>query len=207
MNNQCGWVHLQDLFSGDQKLHGIPVTSQYVLPVSNQYSVLTNHHESHKPNGMILSSNSEQSARFMPVSNHKYIKGLRRKETLLMNQPRLQMNHQQNKPKLQEPMNNEDGAWPIPTLVNGLTNVNPNQKTAPKYRKSTGNLINKPRETINVYKKEKCSLSKKHRIIWIGDSNIKGYVCILKPLLSSNYILTYLLHGAESFLSSWLACS
>ena len=40
-----------------------------------------------------------------------------------------------------------------------------------------------------MYNKEKCSLSTKHRIILIGDSNIKGYVCNLKPLLSSNYEL------------------
>jgi hypothetical protein len=40
-----------------------------------------------------------------------------------------------------------------------------------------------------VYNKKKCWLSKEHRIILIGDSNIKGYVCNLKPLLSSNYDL------------------
>jgi len=40
-------------------------------------------------------------------------------------------------------MNNEDRACPIPTLVNGVTSVNPNPKTAPKYSESTGNLINK----------------------------------------------------------------
>jgi len=99
------------------------------------------------------------------------------------------MNHQRNKPNLQEPMNNEDGACLIPTLVNGVTSVNPNPKTEPKYSESTSNLINKLRETINVYNKEKCSLSKKHRIILIGDSNIKGYMFNLKPLLSSNYEL------------------
>ena len=99
------------------------------------------------------------------------------------------MNHQRNKPILQEPINNEDGACPIPTLVNGVINVNPNPKTALKYSESTDNLINKLRETINAHNKEKCSLSKKHRIILIGDSNIKGYVCNLKPLLSSNYEL------------------
>ena len=98
------------------------------------------------------------------------------------------MNHHRHKPNLQEPMNNEDGACPISTLVNSVTSVNPNPKTAPKYRESTGNVINKLRETINVCNKEKCSLSKKHRIIFIGDSNIKGYVCNLKLLLS-NYEL------------------
>jgi len=90
------------------------------------------------------------------------------------------MNHHPHKTNLQEPMNNEDGACPIPTLVNGVTSVNPNPKTAPKYRESTCNLINKLRDIINIYNKEKCSCSKKHRVILIGDSNIKGNVCKLK---------------------------
>ena len=164
-------------------IHEISVTSQYAVPVANQYSVLTNHYESQEPNDMIFSSISEQSTRSMPVINHKYVKGLRRKNTLAMNQPRLQMNHHRHKPNLQELMNNEDGACPIPTLVNGVTNVSPNPKTALKYSESTCDLINKLRETINVYNKQKCSLSKNHRVILIGDGNIKGYVCNLKPLL------------------------
>jgi hypothetical protein len=68
------------------------------------------------------------------------------------------MNHQRNTPNLHEPMNNEDGACLIPTLVNDVTSVNTNPKTSPKYSESTGNLINKLREIINVYNKEKCSL-------------------------------------------------
>ena len=125
----------------------------------------------------------------MPVNNHNYVMGLRRKKTQSMNQPRLPMNHQLNKPNLQEPRKNEDGACFIPTIVNGVTNVNLNPKTEPKYSDSVGNLINTLRETINVSSKKKYSLSKKQRIILIGDSNIKGYVCNLKPLLSSNYEL------------------
>ena len=157
--------------------YGIPVTSQYDVPVANQYSVLTNHYESQEPNNMIFSSNSEQSTRSMPVNNHKYIKGLRRKNTLPINQPRLHMNHHRHKPNLQEAMNNEDGACPISTLVNDATSVNPNPKTVLKYSESTCNLINKLRETINVYNKEKCSHSKKHRVILIDNSNIKG-MCV-----------------------------
>jgi hypothetical protein len=73
--------------------HGIQVTSQYAVPVANQYPVRANHHESQEPNDMIFSSNFEQATRSMPVSNHKYGKGLRRKNTVPVNQPRLQMNH------------------------------------------------------------------------------------------------------------------
>jgi hypothetical protein len=76
-------------------------------------------------------------------------------------------------------MNNEDGACPVPALVNGVTSVNSNPKTAPKYSESTCNLINKLREAINVYNKEKRSRSKKHTAILIGDNNIKGHVCNL----------------------------
>ena len=139
---------------------GIPVTSQYAVPVANRYPVLTNHYESQEPKDMIFSSNSERSTRSMPVSNHKYVKGLRRKNTIPVNQLRLQMNHHRHKPNLKERMNNEDGACPIATLVNGVTSVNPNPKTVPKYSESTCNIINKLRETINVYDKEKCPRSK-----------------------------------------------
>jgi len=69
--------------------HGIPVTSQYAVPVANQYFFLTNHHESQEPEDTIFPSNSEQSTRSMPVGNHKYVKGLRKKSTLPVNQPRL----------------------------------------------------------------------------------------------------------------------
>jgi hypothetical protein len=75
------------------------------------------------------------------------------------------------------------------SIANGVTNVNLNPKLEPKYSDSIGNLINKLRETINVCNKNKYSLSKKHRIILIGDSNIEGYVCNLKSLLSSIYEL------------------
>ena len=87
------------------------------------------------------------------------------------------MIHQRNKPNLQEPSINEDGASFIPTIVNGVTNVNPTTVTVSKYRVSTKNLINNLRETINVHNKKKCSHSKQHRILLIGDSNIKGYAC------------------------------
>jgi len=79
------------------------------------------------------------------------------------------MNHQLNKPNFQELRKNKDGTCSIPTIVNGVTNVNLNPKFEPKYSDSTGNLINKLREIINVCNKNKYSLSKKHRIILIGE--------------------------------------
>jgi len=56
-----------------------------------------------------------------------------------------------------------------------------------KYSDSTKNLIQNLRETINVHNKKKVPHSKKHRIILIGDSNIKGHARNLKSILSNNY--------------------
>jgi len=172
------------------------VHTTHVIPETNRYAVLSNHHEQQELKDRIFFSNSEPS-RFMTVNNHKYVKGLRRRKTLTVNQPRLPMNHQLNKPNLSEPRTNKEGTCSIPTIVDGVTNVNLNPKFEPKYSDSIGNLINKLRETINVCNKNKYSLSKKHRIL-IGDSNVKGYVCNLKSLLSSNYELYSVVKPASS---------
>jgi hypothetical protein len=71
------------------------------------------------------------------------------------------MVHQRNKPNLQEQSINEDGACFIPTIVNGVTNVNFTSVTKQKYSDSTKNPINNLQETITVHNKKKCSLSKK----------------------------------------------
>ena len=68
--------------------------------------------------------------------------------------------------------------------INDLPNL---ASIGTKYSDSTRIRINNLRETINVLNREKCSLPKKHRIILIGDSHIKGYACNLKSLLSDNY--------------------
>jgi hypothetical protein len=61
-----------------------------------------------------------------------------------MNQSRLTRNHKLIKPKLQKPRKNEDGVCFVPTIVNGVNNVNLNTKFEPKYSDSVRNLINKP---------------------------------------------------------------
>ena len=134
------------------------VHTTHVIPEANWYAVLLNHHETQELNDRIFFSNSEQPSRFMTVNYHKYIKGLRRRKTPSVNQPRLPMNHKLNKPNLQEPRKNEDGTYSIPTIVNGVTNVNLNTKFEQKYD-SIGNLINKEK-SFNVCNKNKYSLSK-----------------------------------------------
>jgi hypothetical protein len=89
-----------------------------------------------------------------------------------VNQTSLPRNHHPNKPNLQELRKNEDGTYSIPTIVNSVTKVNCNAKSVQKYSDSIENHINKLRQTINECNKDKYALSKKHRIILIGDSNI-----------------------------------
>jgi len=134
----------------------------------------------------ISSSKIEKPSRFWTTNNYKNDKELQKNKTPLVNLPSLPRNHQSNKPNLQEPMKNEDGAYSILTIVNGVTNVNYNSKSEQKYSDSTENRKNKLRQTTNEYNKDKYALSKKHRIILIVDSNNKGYVCNLKTLLINN---------------------
>ena len=110
-----------------------------------------------------------------------------------MKQCRLPTTHLLDNPTLQEPRKNEDGTSLIPTIVNGVKNVKPNpkhhQKDSDPTSDSVSLLTNNLRETIIVHNKMKHPLSRKHRIIFVGDSHVRGYVSTLKPLLNSNYDL------------------
>ena len=54
---------------------------------------------------------------------------------------------------------------------------------------SVHNLLNELRETIKANSRELCPLSKKHKVLLIGDSNTRGYVHKLEYLLNNNYEL------------------
>jgi len=135
----------------------------------------------------------------MPGNTNEQDKGLSRKKLPAVNQHRRQVVHLRNKPNLQEPITKEDGTCFIPTIVNGVTNVNLPSVTVPKYSDSKKNLIHNLRETINVLNKKKCTCSKKHKIMLIGDSNIKGCACNLKSLLRNNYeFYSIVKHGSTT---------
>ena len=167
--------------------HEIPVACQCALPFTNRYDALSNSQELQEPSYTIFPTKSEQSPKLVPGYTHEYTKGLRRKKIPAVNQHRRSIVHQTNKPNLQKPIINEDGECCIPTIVNGVTNVNPTSVTVPKYSDSTKNRINNLKETIKVLNRKNSSLSKTHRVILIGDSSIKGYACNLQSLLSDNY--------------------
>ena len=173
MQNQVTHAHL--LFDLPKKCiqlmeSQLPVSMLFQLQISTFFLQITmNHRNPRTRYSLLILSNQQDPCQLVTISTSK---DFERRAPY----PSINLDYR-HKPNLQKPMNNEDGACPIATVVNGVTSVNPNPKTAPKYSESTGNLINKLQETINVYNKEKCSLSTKHRIILIGDSNIKGYVC------------------------------
>jgi hypothetical protein len=167
--------------------HGIPATTRYAVPVANRYASLANHYETQEFNDMKFLSTSKQSTRFPSVNNYKNIKGSRRKKTLPLKQPSLQTNHQPNKTNLQETKKNYDGSYSIPTIVIGVTSVNYDAKLAQNDSDSFEINVNILRQNINSCNKDEHAISKKHRVILIGDSNIKVYGCYVKLLLSKNY--------------------
>ena len=166
--------------------HEIPVARQYSLPTANRYDALSNRQKSWELSDSILPTNFEDSTKLMPGKTNEHAKGLRRMKSSAVNQHKRTVVHQRNKHNLQELSANEDRSCYIPTIVNGETKVTYTTVSVPKYSDSTKSLIHKLRETFNVHNKEKVSHSKKHRIILIGDSNIKGYASNLKSLLSNN---------------------
>jgi hypothetical protein len=91
---------------------------------------------------------------------------------------------------------NEDSLSYIPTIVNSTTSITTNQETVQETSVVPGDVngvmnysdITNLRESIKAHQNKEYSC-KKHRIILIGDSNMKGYVCLLEPLLNSNYNL------------------
>jgi hypothetical protein len=88
-----------------------------------------------------------------------------------MKQCRLPTTHLLDSPNLQEPRKNEDGTNLIPTIGNGVTNVNPKPKHKQEDSDSTSDsvsiLINNLRDTIIVHNNMKHPLSRKHRIILV----------------------------------------
>jgi hypothetical protein len=76
--------------------------------------------------------------------------------------------------------------FPIPSIVNGVTNNNGKAKFTPNYNDKIGVIESKLAETIMACNKN--AASKKHKI-FIGDSHIRGYVSNLKSLLNNNFEL------------------
>jgi hypothetical protein len=71
--------------------------------------------------------------------------------------------------------------------VNGVTSNNCKTEGTPNHNDEVGVISSKLTETIISCNKN--IATKKHKIIFMGDSHIRGYVSKLKPLLNNNFEL------------------
>ena len=83
--------------------------------------------------------------------------------------------------------NDDDGETNyIPTIINSITDMTHMSQLNSRNKVSVQNLLSELRETINVNNREAGSPLTKHKVVLIGDSNIRGYVHKLKTLLKNN---------------------
>ncbi len=94
---------------------------------------------------------------------------------------------------LQELGKEDEERCPIPTIVNGVTNVNSSstykQKSSNVPNDSFNHFINNLLETINEHNKREHSSSNKHRIILVGHSHVKGFASSPESILNCDYDL------------------
>jgi hypothetical protein len=102
------------------------------------------------------------------------------------NHPCWPTNHQ-HKSLPQESVKNEDWVSPIPTIVKGVTNNNCKSEDTPNCNDEIGVISGKLTKTLISCNKN--TATKKHKIIFMGDSYIRGYVSKLKPQLNNNFEL------------------
>ena len=77
---------------------------------------------------------------------------------------------------------NEDGETNhIPTVINVVTNMTYMSQLNLRNKVSIHNQLSELRETINMNNRKVNSSLTKHKIVLIGDSNIRGYVHNLNP--------------------------
>jgi hypothetical protein len=96
-------------------------------------------------------------------------------------------NQQTSRPNLQ--ISKENEVQNIPTIVNGVIQVNNNVKSNQKYTDSIEDTTNTLSQSINK-RNGNFALLNKRRVILIGDSHLKGYSCNLSSLAKiMNYIV------------------
>ena len=165
----------------------------YTVPISNRYAALSTLSDSHQPYGSLPSLNLEQATGFLPRTNINYNERHHWNKIPAIKHSSLQSTLPLDNPNLQEQTVNVDGTSHIPTVVNGVLSVHSNiklkQEVSDLNSDTITNHINKLSESVNVLNKVKHPAARKHRILLVGDSHIRGYASTLKPLLNNNYDL------------------
>ena len=131
-------------------------------------------------------------AKFLPQTNKLQHRSLNqkkssRKNTTITSAPYPVDNHKQ-----QESVKKEDLVNFIPTIINGITKKTTISEMTLEVSEVNGDticgIVTDLKESINIHQNKKCS-STQHRVVLSGDSNMRGYVSSLEPLLNSNYNL------------------
>jgi hypothetical protein len=138
---------------------------------------------------MTSPTNNEYPSGFMVAKNHKYTTRTPREKKATTNQHRSSRTSPSNKHNLQERRESDDETNYIPAIINGKIDMTHTSQSNPGNKVSIHNLLSELRETINVNSRELGPPSEKHKVVLIGDSNIRGYVHKLKSLLNNNYEL------------------
>jgi len=138
---------------------------------------------------MVSPSNDKYPPRFMADKNRKYITRSPKGKKITTNQRRLSRTSLSNTHNLQEQGKSDGETNHIPTIINGITNTTHTPQSNIRSNMSVCNLLNELRETIKVNSRELCPLSKKHKVVLIGDSNTRGCVYKSESLLNNNYEL------------------
>ena len=164
-----------------------PVSTIYAVPVANWFAPLSNQGGHPVPKDRLPPSATPQHPKFPSSNAYKCIKRSRRVPTHSTDQHIQPRTHPAIDHNLQSDKDQETGSLSIPTLIDGVVSGNLNAKLDHSYRDSIANRVSVLRKAINLCKKNEHPISRKHKIILIGDSHIKGHGCNLKLLLSSNY--------------------
>jgi hypothetical protein len=169
--------------------------SQYSIPTANRFDILSNYQEL-QHNEPECSPDLQCPPRSLPKTSNIQHSSLYLKKLPQKNATTTPSHYPFDNHILQKIVNNEDSLSFIPTIVNGVTSTTTNQETAQEASEVSSDVngdmihsvITNLRKSISAHQNRKHSY-KKHRIILIGDSNMRGYVSSLEPLLNSNYNL------------------
>jgi hypothetical protein len=165
--------------------------SHYSIPTANRFDILSNY-QNIQLNDPGCLSDLDCPPRSPPKTKNIQYRSFYRKKVPRRNTTTTPSLYPLDNLNLQKAVKNEDSISFIPTIVKGVKSVANNQETV---RETSGvnsakinSVITNVREFINTYHNRNHS-PMKHRIILIGDSNIRGYANSLEPLLKSNYNL------------------
>ena len=114
-----------------------------------------------------------------------------RRNTTITSAPYPVDNHNQ-----QESVKKEDSVNFIPTIINGITKkttisemtLEVSELSSEVNGDTIHGIMTDLKESINIHQNKKLP-STQHRVVLSGDSNMRGYVSSLEPLLNSNYNL------------------